>query len=238
MRHRVAQADVPEIQASGRTERGPDGWRATWPAVAWCTAFSGTSVSVLTQDASAYHVEIDGREMDSIAPSEQRTESWYRGVPSGDHLIEIIRKNVTRTAPGQFFGFKLESDDRWLPPPARLARQIEFIGDSHSAAYGDLSTSPDCDDDAIPSLSDASRSYAVLTAKQIHADWQLNAMYAVGLARAIATILTIARLPWMFCSYLVGNPARLAGTRIAEYARAAARLQALDRRALQARERP
>jgi hypothetical protein len=36
------------------------------------------------------------------------------------------------------------------------------------------------------------------------------------LSRAIAKILTIARLPLMFCSYLLGNPARLFRTRIEE----------------------
>jgi hypothetical protein len=55
-----------------------------------------------------------------------------------------------------------------------VARQIEFIGDSQSAAYGDRSMSSDCADDAVPSLSDASQSYAVLTAEQLHADWQLR----------------------------------------------------------------
>ncbi len=49
----AAQTDLPEIQLSGRAERGPDGWRATWPAVAWRAAFSGTSIAVLTKDASA-----------------------------------------------------------------------------------------------------------------------------------------------------------------------------------------
>src|SRR5450631_339775 len=53
------------------------------------------------------------------------------------------------------------------------------------------------------------------------------------LSRAIATILPMSRLPWMFWSCFVGNAARLAGTRIGEYARAAACLQALHRRALQ-----
>jgi hypothetical protein len=178
-----AQTDLPEIQVSGRAERGPDGWRATWPAVAWRATFSGTSIAVLTKDASAYRVEIDGREMDSIAPSQEPRESWYRALQSGDHLVEIIRKNVTRETPGQFFGFRLDADGHWLPPPPHGARQIEFIADSQSTGYGDLSRSPDCADDAVPSLSDASQSYAVLTAKKLHADWQLNAMNCIGVVR-------------------------------------------------------
>jgi lysophospholipase L1-like esterase len=178
-----AQAELPGIQVSGRTERRPDGWRATWPAVAWRAAFSGTSVAVLTQDSSAYRVEIDRREMDAITPSEERKESWYRGLPLGDHLIEIIRMNVTRSTPGYFFGFKLDTDGRWLASPPHVARQIEFIGDSQSAGYGDRSMSSDCADDEVPSLSDASQSYAVLTARQLHADWQLNAMNAIGVVR-------------------------------------------------------
>ncbi len=120
--------------------------------------------------------------MDPIAPSQGPRESWYRALQPGDHLVEIIRKTVTRETPGQFFGFRLDADGQWLPLP-HVARQIEFIADSQSTGYGDLSRSPDCADDAVPSLSDASQSYAVLTAKQLQADWQLNAMNCIGVVR-------------------------------------------------------
>jgi hypothetical protein len=118
-----AQTHLPEIQVCGRAERATDGWRATWPAVAWRAAFSGTAIAVLTKDASAYRVEIDGREMGPIAPSQEPTESWYRALQSGDHLVEVIRKNVTRETPGQFFGFRL---DAAISRGARIVPMMPF----------------------------------------------------------------------------------------------------------------
>jgi hypothetical protein len=111
----VPGRDTPAIQQSGRAEHGANAWRITWPAVAWRTAFSGTSVAVVTQDSAGYHVEIDGREMDPIQPSQTELTSWYRGLGAGDHVIEIIRKTATRGQAGLFLGFRRDAHDgRWL----------------------------------------------------------------------------------------------------------------------------
>jgi lysophospholipase L1-like esterase len=176
--------DTPAIQQSGRAEHGTDTWRVTWPAVAWRAAFSGTSVAVVTQDTAGYQVEIDRREMAPIQPSQAEQTSWYRGLGSGAHLIEIVRKNVTPGHAGLFLGFRLDAPDgRWLKPPAPPLRQIEFISDSQSTGYGDLSSGGDCADDQVAALSDASQSFPVLTARRLHADWQLNAMNGIGVVR-------------------------------------------------------
>jgi lysophospholipase L1-like esterase len=171
-----------QVQMTGRAERTGDGWQVTWPAVAWRTSFSGTSVGIDTQDRSSYHVEIDGQVRPSTPATPMRLTTWYRGLAPGRHVIEIIRMGPTPKKPGRFFGFALASDGRWLAMRAAPARQLVLLGDSLSTGYGDLSASVDCPDDVLP-LTDASQSYGVVAARALHADWQINAMDGIGLVR-------------------------------------------------------
>jgi lysophospholipase L1-like esterase len=171
-----------DIQTTGRSERTADGWLVTWPAVAWRTAFSGTSIGIDSQDRAGYHVEIDGTVLAPVPATPSRLTRWYRGLSPGPHMIEIIRMGPTPRAPGTFYGFALESDGRWLRMNTPVARQLVVIGDSLSTGYGDLSTSVECEDNVL-AMTDASQSYGVLAARTLHADWQLNAMDGIGLVR-------------------------------------------------------
>jgi len=171
-----------DVQTSGRAQRTADGWQVTWPAVAWRTAFSGTSIGIDTEDRAGYHVEIDGQEFTPLPATPSRLTIWYRGLAPGAHLIEVIRKAPTPRAPGHFYGFALEAAGRWLPMQPAPARQVLLLGDSSATGYGDLSTSVDCPDDVLP-FTDASQSYGVVAARVLHADWQIDAMDGIGLVR-------------------------------------------------------
>jgi hypothetical protein len=89
----------------------------------------------------------------------------------------------TPRTPGLFFGFSKGVDGRWLALPPKPSRQIEFIADSGSTGFGNLSTTMDCTDEELTSHSDAGQSYPILAAHQLHADWQLNAMDGIGVVR-------------------------------------------------------
>jgi Carbohydrate esterase 2 N-terminal len=175
--------DAAAVQLVGRAERSADAWRVTWPGVGWRTAFSGSRVAVDTQDSVAYAVTIDGIRMNPIPPSQTRQTTWYRGLAAGNHTIEVIRMRGTPRTPGSFYGFRKGADGRWLALPPRPTRQIEFIADSSSTGYGDLSTTVDCTDEELAARSDASQSYAIIAAHELHADWQLNAMDGIGVVR-------------------------------------------------------
>jgi lysophospholipase L1-like esterase len=184
LQHSSARSELvrADIQTTGRSERTAEGWLVTWPGVAWRTAFSGTSIGIDSQDLAGYHVEIDGQVQAPVPTTPSRLTTWYRGFSQGRHVIEVIRMGATPRAPGSFYGFALETDARWLKIPAPPARQLVLLGDSNATGYGDLSTSVDCPDNVLP-LTDASQSYAVLAARSLHADWQLNAMDGIGLVR-------------------------------------------------------
>lgn len=189
----AAASDVASVQLIGRAQRSVvEGgnaqgattvWQVTWPGVGWRAAFSGSRVGVTTQDSIGYAVTIDGLRMNPVPPSPARNTTWYRGLGAGHHTIEVIRMRATPRSPGQFFGFSKDVDGRWLAPPRKPARQIEFIADSGSTGYGDLSTTTDCTDEEVAARSDASQSYAIVAAHQWRADWQLNAMDGIGVIR-------------------------------------------------------
>ena len=183
MRGDVEASDAAAVQLIGRAERGTEVWRVTWPGVGWRTAFSGSGVGVTTQDTIGYAVTIDGLRMNPIPPSQDRQTTWYRGLATGHHIIEVVRMRATPRAPGLFFGFSKDSDGHWLALPPKPSRQIEFIADSGSTGYGDLSATVDCTNDEVAARSDASQSYPIVAAHQLHADWQLDAMDGIGLVR-------------------------------------------------------
>src|ERR1700723_1583412 len=170
----VARLDAAAVQLIGRAELIAGVWRVTWPGVGWRTAFSGPRVGITTQDSVGYGVTIDGLAMKPIPPSQTRLSTWYLGLTAGNHIIEVIRMRATPRTPGLFFGFSKGNDGTWLALPPKAERQIEFIADSGTTGYGDLSTTVDCTEDELAARSDASQSYAIVAAQQLHADWQLN----------------------------------------------------------------
>jgi hypothetical protein len=149
-----AARDAAAVQLIGRAEHVAEVWRVTWPGVGWRTAFSGSRVEVGTQDAVGYGVTIDGRKVNPIPPSQTRQTTWYRGFTAGNHTIEVIRMRGTPHTLGSFLDFSKGVDGRWLASPPRPSRQIEFIADSSSTGYGDLSTTVDCTDEEVASRSE------------------------------------------------------------------------------------
>jgi lysophospholipase L1-like esterase len=70
--------------------------------------------------------------------------------------------------------------------PARLsrrARAIEFIGDSHTVGYGNMSATRQCSEDEVWRLTDTSRGIAALLAARYGADYQVNAISGRGVVR-------------------------------------------------------
>lgn len=71
--------------------------------------------------------------------------------------------------------YSLESDGIWLPPPPPRPLLFEFIGDSWTAGWGNLSQNQ--------LLSDCTQSYAALLADMCQADYSLIAAAGQGIAK-------------------------------------------------------
>ncbi|MEV1179352.1 SGNH/GDSL hydrolase family protein, partial [Nonomuraea sp. NPDC049784] len=70
-----------------------------------------------------------------------------------------------------------------LPGPAARHRQIEFIGDSFTAGYGNTSTTRDCTGDEVNRTTNADLSFGAITARRLNADYQINAFSGRGMVR-------------------------------------------------------
>src|SRR6185369_6962338 len=87
-------------------------------------------------------------------------------------------------AAGEFSGFTAAPGGAILTKPAARSRQIEFIGDSWTAGYGDMSTTRDCNSNGgVTRNSNADSTFAALTAKDFNADYQIMAWSGLGMVR-------------------------------------------------------
>lgn len=177
---------VPDaaVRASGRMLALPGGgWQATWPGVHWALRFEGQALAVRLDDPINHWVlEIDGEPRLQIGPAPGERRVWLRGLPAGVHEAMLIKRTESPGRAARVLGFEL-GGGRVLAPPPAPAQRIEFIGDSFTAGYGNLSTTRACPGGELAARSDASRAYAVLAARALRSHWRIHARSGSGLLR-------------------------------------------------------
>ncbi|SMC20904.1 GDSL-like Lipase/Acylhydrolase family protein [Andreprevotia lacus DSM 23236] len=172
-----------QVQSSGRVEAGKDSWRATWPGTVLTTRFDGSAIGFKIDDGmNSYVAEIDGKPAKTIMPARGERTIWLRDLPAGAHTLQLIKRTESPEVPGTVSGFALDGG-HWLPAPAPARRQIEFIGDSWTAALASLSDVRECSWDKVRDTTDITQGFAVQVARHYGADWQINAMSGMGMNR-------------------------------------------------------
>ncbi|PWK47600.1 polysaccharide deacetylase family protein [Actinoplanes xinjiangensis] len=167
------------VHTVGRLDDRGAGVRYTWPGVYFESRFRGTSVGIVLDDAvNDYEVQIDGRAAATLV-TPGRTTHWIRDLAPGVHTVRLAKRTESPWTPGQFGGFAGDL----LGAPAARSRQIEFIGDSWTAGYGNMSAGRDCSATGIDRNSNADQAFGALTARTLGADYQLNAWSGRGLVR-------------------------------------------------------
>jgi lysophospholipase L1-like esterase len=190
----VAPADAQPAAAArplpftvgGRTLRevsgDATGWRHQWPGVYFEAGFKGSAVLFRVGPGDVIlHVLVDDAPADTLVKPKAGT---YRvdGFQPGRHVVRIETASESQAGPDVFGGFFLPAGGEPEPAPAR-ARQIEFIGDSHTVGYGVTSSSRDCTQDQVWATTDTSQAYGPLTARRYGADYQVNAISGRGIVR-------------------------------------------------------
>ncbi|SEU36279.1 polysaccharide deacetylase family protein [Nonomuraea wenchangensis] len=168
----------------GRVEDLGDSVRYTWPGITFEGRFQGSGVGIELNDAANdYDVQIDGGAPVTLR-TPGRTTHWVTGLGGGVHTVRLAKRTESPWTPGEFGGFVAAPGGRVLAPPAARARQIEFIGDSWTAGYGNMSTSRDCSaSGGINPNSNADQTFGALTARALNADHQLTAWSGMGMVR-------------------------------------------------------
>ncbi|MFI7546505.1 SGNH/GDSL hydrolase family protein [Actinoplanes sp. NPDC049599] len=178
-----AAATLSQVHTAGRVEVSGDERRFSWPGVYFEGRFRGTGVGVVIDDSAAdYDVQIDGGTVATlITPG--RTTYWVRDLAAGVHRVRLVKRSESPWAVSTFGGFLPAAGGAILPAPAPRHRQIEFIGDSYTAGYGNLSPTRDCTGDEVNRTTNADLSFGALVARRMRADYQLNAFSGRGMVR-------------------------------------------------------
>ncbi|WP_328475854.1 GDSL-type esterase/lipase family protein [Actinoplanes sp. NBC_00393] len=175
---------LARVHTAGRVEDRGAGVRYTWPGVYFEGRFRGSSVGIVLDDAvNDYAIQIDDQApVNLVTPG--RTTHWVRGLDPGAHRVRIAKRTESPWSAGQFGGFVVGAGGAVLSRPVPRSRQIEFIGDSWTAGYGNMSASRDCSTTGgVDRNSNADQSFGALTARALGADYQLNAWSGRGMVR-------------------------------------------------------
>ena len=170
------------VHIGGRVERTADGYERQWPGTYFEAAFRGPSAFLkIGQGDVILRISVDGA---SIAKLVKPKPGLYRvaDLANGRHTIRVDVASESQAAPTVFGGFYAGPDAHALPAPGR-PRQIEFIGDSHTVGYGNISTKRDCTQGEVWATTDTSQAMPALTARRYGADYQVNAISGRGIVR-------------------------------------------------------
>lgn len=174
---------LAQVHTAGRVKDAGNTVQYSWPGVYFEGAFRGTGVGIVLNDAAAdYDVQIDGVTAATLV-TPGRTTHWINGLRDRAHTVRVVKRNDSTWETSEFGGLVAAPGGAVLSRPGARHRQIEFIGDSNTVGYGNLSTSRDCTWDQIRRSTNADVSYGALAARKLNADYQLNAISGLGMVR-------------------------------------------------------
>ncbi len=157
-------------------------WVRQWPGTYFETAFRGSAAAFRVGPGEVIlNVRVDGRAMPPLvkpAPGLYRVD----GLAPGRHVVRVEVATEDQGWVTEFDGFFAPRGTKAAPLAPR-ARQIEFIGDSHTVGYGNTSPKRECSGGEVWATTDASQGIGPLTARRYGADYQVNAISGRGIIR-------------------------------------------------------
>lgn len=171
------------VHTAGRTELAGGVLQYSWPGVYFEGRFRGTGIGVALNDAAAdYDVQIDGTTVATLV-TPGTTTHWITGLTNRSHTVRLVKRGESPWATSEFGGFTAAPGGVVFGRPAAKQREVEFIGDSYTAGYGNMSDTRDCTGDQVNRTTNADLSFGALTAKRLGADYQINAFSGRGMVR-------------------------------------------------------
>jgi len=169
--------------SSSRPNRfGGKDYTHQWPGAYFRAAFEGTRVFFrMVRGDEILHIVIDGQPALPLIKPEAGVYE-VDGLDEAKHTIGIFVATESQGAPNTFGGFAIPSGGKALKVP-RLHRQVEFIGDSHTVGYGDLSASRKCTAEEVWAETDDTKALGPMAASHYDADYQINAISGRGVVR-------------------------------------------------------
>ncbi|WP_445192354.1 GDSL-type esterase/lipase family protein [Sphingomonas sp. Tas61C01] len=175
----VGSAKRLPLHVGGRVVASAEGLKRQWPGSYFEASFRGREALMkLGAGDVTLHVLVDGRLVTTLVKPKP---GLYRigDLAAGAHRLRVEVASESQAAPTVFGGFFATAA---LPTPARV-RQIEFVGDSHTVGYGDVSAKSDCTDAEVWASTDTSKGIAGITGRRYDADYRVNAISGRGVVR-------------------------------------------------------
>ncbi|GAA4622554.1 cellulose binding domain-containing protein [Cellulomonas oligotrophica] len=171
------------VHTAGRVVPGDGVLRYSWPGVSFEGRFRGTGVGIVLDDAvNDYDVVVDGVRVETLVTPGSTTHQ-VSGLADTTHTIRVVKRSESPWATSTFGGFVAVPGGEVLPAPAPRDLQIELVGDSLTAGYGNESTSRDCTGDQVQRTTNADLSFGAIASRELGADYQVNAFSGRGMVR-------------------------------------------------------
>lgn len=170
------------VHVQGRVIREADGsFEFGWPGVAFESRFRGTGVRVRFDAPTDFlRLLVDGKEKIVFRPG--TVDKVIGGLAPGIHIVRLEKMTESQQGGSRFVGFFPTPGDVSLPPPARR-RQIEFIGDSYTVGYGNISPSRTCTREEVHDRTDTPQAFGPMVARHYGADDRIVAYSGFGIVR-------------------------------------------------------
>jgi len=177
------------------------GVRFGWPAIYFEQRFRGTGVTATVETATEiFRLYVDGKDRGTLRPGAPTVKVVE--LANGEHVARLEKLTESQSGGAVFGGFSFEGVP--LPTPAR-ARRIEFIGDSHSAGYGNTSATRTCTRQEIHDTTDTQQAFGPLLAKGLDADYRVNAYSGAGIVRNYNGVAPEQNLPILYGRAIPGE---------------------------------
>jgi lysophospholipase L1-like esterase len=168
----------------GRVVAQPDGsLLRQWPGTYFETAFQGDEVYFRVGAGEvSLRLSVDGAEPVALVKPAVGLYRVSKFKRRAEHLLRITVASESQGGPTVFGGFLIGAGAQPAPLPRR-SRRIEFIGDSHTVGYGNLSARRECTQAEVWATTDTSRGVPALVAAHYGADYEANAISGRGIVR-------------------------------------------------------
>ena len=180
-----------EMQVGGRMEIAPApddagfgarNYTHQWPGSYFRAAFRGTKAFFrVVKGHEILHVMVDGKQRAVLVKPAAGVYA-VEGLAKGKHRIGVFVATESQAGPNTFGGFAIPSGEKALKL-RRRKHQIEFIGDSYTVGYGNLSHTHVCTNAKIWADTQDILAFGPRTARHYGADYQVNAISGRGVVR-------------------------------------------------------
>ncbi|MGI4736967.1 MAG: SGNH/GDSL hydrolase family protein [Janthinobacterium lividum] len=194
-------ADNKNIQYTGRIDfadaKKPRFWA---PGVYITTRFEGSSCAVLVNDEvlgggnhNYLELVLDGKPSRIQLTGKENTVPVASNLAAGPHTLTVCKNTESNIGYLEFVGVRCA---KLLPPSARAAHRIEFIGNSITCGTGSDQSVVPCGKGKWHDQHNAYMAYGPTTARALGAQWQLTAVSGIGLMHSCCNMTLV--MPQVF----------------------------------------